>query len=104
MNLLPPRSTPSHANARATWYLTANQLTPINPLARGGIQILQLHLPYRAGYVHVTRNVKQGQKVWRLQTENIRRFGFIYFAGLEQPTDGTLLNDTKCHVLELIWI
>jgi hypothetical protein len=57
-------------------------------LARGGIQILQLHLPYRAGYVHVTRNVKQGQKVWRLRTENIRRLGFIYFADLEQPTDG----------------
>ncbi len=61
-------------------------------LARGGIQILQLHLPYRAGFVHVNRNVKPGQKIWNLRTENIRRLGFIYFKDLEQPTDGIYNN------------
>jgi hypothetical protein len=71
----------------------ATTLNPVSSESRGGIQILQLHLPYRAGYVHVTRNVKQGQKVWRLRTENIRRLGFIYFADLEQPTDGFYLDN-----------
>eukprot|EP00026_Physarum_polycephalum_P007962 Phypoly_transcript_08035.p1 GENE.Phypoly_transcript_08035~~Phypoly_transcript_08035.p1 ORF type:complete len:482 (+),score=53.17 Phypoly_transcript_08035:136-1446(+) len=62
-------------------------LNPATTGSKGGIQILQLTIPYRAGRILVQQGAGG---TWTLTTENVRRFGFVE---LEQTHPSTIVVD-----------
>lgn len=57
---------------------TITLTSPADFESRGGIQVMQLFMSGRAGYIHVnTSPSKQGQTLWNLRTSNIRRFQIL---------------------------
>jgi hypothetical protein len=52
---------------------TISTLNPGSTGSRGGIQILQLIIPYRLASI----TVEQSGAHWKLTTSNVRRFGFV---------------------------
>ncbi|KAF9896967.1 hypothetical protein BX616_006414, partial [Lobosporangium transversale] len=76
------------------------EITVINPAgmgSRGGIQVEQLHIPFRKGTIRVqareeASGVQDGavEITWELRTTNIRRFQFLDSSLLQQRRGGRL--------------
>jgi len=74
-------------------YFIVSTLHPGSSGSKGSILILQFNLPYRMARIHVdASNANQ----WRLETENVRRFGFVSDSRRNGVSsiyiDGTLFN------------
>eukprot|EP01121_Diplochlamys_sp_Union-15-3_P012851 TRINITY_DN3907_c0_g1_i1.p1 TRINITY_DN3907_c0_g1~~TRINITY_DN3907_c0_g1_i1.p1 ORF type:complete len:881 (+),score=163.93 TRINITY_DN3907_c0_g1_i1:359-2644(+) len=70
---------------------TVSTMNPASFGGRGGMKILQFHIPYRAGFI----NVDKSGVIWKLKTQNIRRFGFYTLDTLEFPTQGIVLDGVQ---------
>jgi len=65
-------------------------VTCINPKScgsRGGLQIIQVHFPFRVAKIHVSRG---SNGYWTLTTENVRRFGLVQWSEMENPATLTI--------------
>ncbi|KAI9138058.1 hypothetical protein BKA69DRAFT_1127679 [Paraphysoderma sedebokerense] len=84
--------TPQKTRPQLPQQFIISTMNPANFGSKGGIQILQLVVPYTVGRIKVTQRGSE----WELKTRNIKRFEFVELEGMVRPRrvnlDGTAFD------------